>query len=163
MRKTVTYDWLQNIRLRGVSTLNASGVFQRIPQYAKFGVVGLTATGVHAGVFTLLNELFALEPLAANVIAFGVAVFVSYLGNFHWTFKADPGEGGDDGRAHVPMTFAKFVLVAVTGLILNSAAVYLVMEVMGLPYGYAIIPMVGVVPIIVFALSKFWAFRLAPE
>jgi len=127
-------------------------------QYAKFGVVGLTATAVHVGCFVLLIEGLSVRPLPANVAAFCVAVLVSYLGNFHWTFRTDAQTlGMEDGRQ--PMIFLKFAVVAVTGLLLNTLVVYLVTETWQLPYGYALILMIGLVPIVIFLLNKFWAFR----
>jgi hypothetical protein len=49
-------------------------------------------------------------------------------------------------------------VIALAGLALNSLAVYLVVNRLGLPYQYALVLMIGVVPLLVFALSKFWAF-----
>lgn len=127
-------------------------------QYVRFGVVGLVATAVHVGFFVLLIEWLTVRPLSANVVAFCIAVLVSYLGNFHWTFRAD-AQTLDKDDCRQPIIFLKFAVVAVTGLLLNTLAVYMVMEVLQLPYGYALIVMVGLVPIVVFLLNKFWAFR----
>lgn len=127
-------------------------------QYAKFGLVGLTATAVHISVFTLLIELLNIRPIIANVAAFSIAVFVSYWGNFYWTFKA-PIDMEMGYRRYPSNSLAKFVVVAVTGLLLNSLIVYLTVDLLSLPYGYAIILMVSIVPVIVFALNKLWAFR----
>jgi hypothetical protein len=46
-----------------------------------------------------------------------------------------------------------------TGLALNSLAVYLVVHLLGLPYQYAIVLMISVVPLLVFVLLKFWVFH----
>ena len=55
-------------------------------------------------------------------------------------------------------TLSKFIVVTLIGLCLNSLAVYMVTEALALPYVYAILLMVSVVPITVFLLSKIWAF-----
>ena len=52
----------------------------------------------------------------------------------------------------------KFTLVSVTGLGLNTLAVYLVVNLLGQPYPYAVLLMVTGVPVVVFLMQKFWTF-----
>jgi putative flippase GtrA len=52
----------------------------------------------------------------------------------------------------------KFFLAAFLGLVLNSMAVYVLIDMFALPYVYALVVMIFVVPIIVFLISKHWAF-----
>ena len=137
-------------------------LFQLLLQYAKFGIVGISATAIHAGVFTILIESLTLRPLTANILAFSIAVFVSYLGNFVWTFKHEMETDGNHMQSR-HLIFARFFVVAIIGLCLNSLAVYLIVEITMLPYFYAIIPMVGIVPIVIFVLNKFWTFRSVTE
>lgn len=123
-------------------------------QYLRFGVVGLTATAVHVGAFAALIELAGLAPLAANLAAFAVAVAVSFVGHFHWTFRAQTARRD----VAVRRAFVRFALVACVGLALNSLAVFVVVDLMALSYRYAIVIMVFVVPLVVFAIAKFWVF-----
>ena len=124
-------------------------------QGARFGAIGLAATVTHVLMFTSLIVFAALAPLVANFIAFGTAVLVSFIGHFHWTFRNQrPHQRPQQQRT----AFARFALVALAGLALNSFAVILVVDLLGLPYQYALILMICVVPLLVFALSKFWAF-----
>ena len=125
--------------------------------YLKFGLVGGVATTTHVVVFVILIEVFALHPLLANVFAFGIAVVVSFMGHFYWTFRSKTLTHFAS-RQQIYTAFAKFFVVALLGLTLNSQAVYLVVEVLTLSYVYAVIPMVGVVPIILFTLSKYWVY-----
>ena len=124
-------------------------------QYARFGAVGVAATATHAVMFTAFLELVGLAPLVANFAAFGIAVLVSFLGHFHWTFWT---ETADQDWQQQRAAFVRFTVVALSGLALNSLAVILVVSVFALPYQYALILMVCVVPLLVFTLSKFWAF-----
>jgi putative flippase GtrA len=133
--------------------------FSLLLQYARFGVVGLSATIVHSVLYLLLAGSLGISPFIANLLAFSVAVLVSYFGHFQWTFRNENGAGTATDMV-VTTKLARFVVVAVIGLVLNSLAVYSVVDVMGLAYGYALIPMVGLVPIVVFVLSKLWVFRL---
>jgi putative flippase GtrA len=124
-------------------------------QYARFGTVGLAATLTHALMFAGLIEFAGFAPLLANLIAFSAAVLVSFLGHFHWTFrKKTARQRWQQQRA----AFVRFAVVALTGLALNSLAVVVVVNLLALPYQYALLLMIGVVPVFVFVLSKFWAF-----
>jgi putative flippase GtrA len=127
-------------------------------QYARFGTIGLAAAATHVLVFTASIEFAGLAPLAANFVAFGIAVLVSFVGHFRWTFHS-PTAGG--GRVRQRTALLRFIIVALTGLALNSLAVYVVSNLLAWPYPYAIVLMISVVPIVVFALSKFWAFAAA--
>ncbi|HEX5078773.1 MAG TPA: GtrA family protein [Geminicoccaceae bacterium] len=129
-------------------------------QYARFGTIGLGATATNALLFVMLVELAGLAPLLANAVAFCVAVLVSFHGHFHWTFPraaARPAERADDRRQR-RAALARFVVVALIGLALNSLAIWAVVDLMALPYAYALIVMVVVVPPLLFILNKRWAF-----
>lgn len=119
----------------------------------KFGGVGLCATLVHVSVFSALIELFGVSPLSANVLAFCFAFVVSFLGHFYWTFAQD-----DENRRYFGAAFARFVIVALLGLGLNSLVVFTVDVMLGWPYLFAVLGMIFGVPPILFILSRYWAF-----
>lgn len=129
-------------------------------QYFKFGLVGVVATVTYVGLFAGLIELAGLAPLLANFVAFPTALGVSFVGHHGWTFAPDRKRGAAPPR--VRRAFVKFFIVALIGLGLNSVVVYVVTESLALSYLYAIVLMVTVVPIVVFLLNKYWAFR-APD
>ena len=82
-------------------------------------------------------------------------LLISFLGHFHWTFRS---QTADRGWRQQRTALVRFAMVALTGFTLNSLAVVLVVNLLALPYQYALILMVSIVPLIVFGLSKFWAF-----
>lgn len=125
-------------------------------QCVSFGLVGILATATHATAFLTLIEFANLPPLGANFGAFSIAILVSFFGHFHWTFRQQTSRS--QSWATQRMALLRFVMVALTGLMLNSLAVFLVIDVFGWPYQVALLFMVGVVPGVIFALSKFWAF-----
>jgi putative flippase GtrA len=125
-----------------------------IKQLSKFASVGVLATAVHAGVYTVVGGL--LEPMLANLIAFLVAFIFSYVGHFLWTFRAQTI--GQELHKAVGYQF-RFLAVAVMGLLLNSMAVWVVTEWLIVDYLFALIPMIFMVPLFTFALAKFWAFK----
>ncbi len=81
----------------------------------------------------------------------------SFFGHFYWTFS-DQTIAESEKNSLPYAAFARFAVVAVTGLCLNSLAVWYVVYRLNLPYGYAIVLMVTIVPLSTFLLSKFWAF-----
>ncbi|RMD63431.1 MAG: GtrA family protein [Alphaproteobacteria bacterium] len=130
-------------------------------QYGRFAIVGGAATVVHVSLFAGLIEGTGMAPLLANLIAFSVALGVSFLGHNCWTFAALRRRS-----ATVPertrRTFARFVAAALFGLGLNSLVVYLITGVLALSYVHAIAVMVTAVPVIMFVINRQWTFRPRP-
>lgn len=125
-------------------------------QVAKFASVGLVATGVHTLVYALLGGLQQITPMAANFLAFLVAFVFSYVGHFKFTF-AEEMDGRSMQRAFGVQL--RFFIVALIGLALNSGVVWLTTEIFTLNYLFAIVPMVFLVPLLTFGLSRLWAFK----
>lgn len=116
----------------------------------RFVVSGGTATVSHVLVFIALVEWLTMRPVFAAAGAFFVALFVSYGMNYHWTFSVSGPH-----RIMLP----RFVLVAVLGLLINLGITYAVVDMAGYWYGYALLLVVLLVPIMTFALSKLWVFN----
>lgn len=106
----------------------------------------------------LAIEAFAIRPMLANLLAFAIALAVSFLGHFYWTFRP---EGPVAARRASGAALARFLVVAMIGLALNSAVIYVIVDLQGWPYQVALALMVSVVPAVVFGLSKLWAFAPA--
>jgi len=115
----------------------------------RFGITGVLATLTHVAVFVALVEWLHLQPLYAAVPSFLAAVGVSYSLNYRWTFTAD-------GPHQVMLP--RFVLVALVGLGLNLLITWLVVDVARYWYGYALILIVTLVPLMTYLLSRFWVF-----
>ena len=123
-------------------------------QLLRFGGVGLLAALVHSTLYILLVDGVQATANAANLVAFIVAVVVSYLGHTRWTFR-DEYEGCD-GPAYP--VFARFVATALFGLSLNSLFVYLTVSVMGWSYLSAVPFFIFVTPPLVYLTNKLWVF-----
>ena len=122
---------------------------RKIVRYAVVGVIG---TIIHFGILTLLVERFRGEPVTSSTIGFIITVIVSYLLNHRWTFRSDRGHGS---------ALPRYVIVSVTGMVLNSGIMYLTVHVFGLYYILGQCLVVVVVPITNFALNYRWSFRPA--
>lgn len=121
--------------------------------FVRFGIVGLASTFIHVAVFSMLVELFGVAPVAASVPAFFTAMLASYGVNHRWTFGAQGSH-----RVYLP----RYTLVALTGLCLNVLITYVVVNVLGYWYGFALATVVTVVPAATFLLNLNWAFKIEP-
>lgn len=124
---------------------------QNFWQVFKFAIVGGFATATHAGLFIFIIEAKIASALQANFAAFVVAFLVSFLGQYHWTFK-------NSSDSHWTQKMVRFMVVALIGLGLNTAAVYIIVDQFLLPYAYAVLFMTTIVPVTTFIINKKWAF-----
>lgn len=117
-----------------------------------FGVIGVLATVTHVAVFSVLVELGLATPVAASIPAFLAALVISYFANHHWTF--------DMRGAHIKH-MPRFTLVSVLGLGLNTLITYVVVDVWGGWYGFALAAVILVVPAVTFLLNRHWTYAKA--
>jgi putative flippase GtrA len=142
------------VPIRWCLAAGGSQLLRLLMQAVKFGIVGIAATLTHVTAFVSIVQTTGAAPLRANSVAFGVAFIVSFLGHFWWTFKASAA--AEISRAAAALR--RFLVVALIGFLLNTATVFLVVDVLALAYTYAVILMVTLVPACVFMMSRFWAF-----
>jgi putative flippase GtrA len=124
---------------------------QTVWQIFKFAIVGGLATSTHAGLFVFIIENKIASAMQANFIAFAVAFLISFLGQYHWTFR-------NSSDSHWAKKMAKFMIVALIGLGLNTSAVFIIVDQLSLSYLYAVLFMTTVVPVSTFVINKKWAF-----
>lgn len=124
---------------------------QNFWQMFKFAIVGGIATVTHTGIFVLLIESHIATAMQANFLAFILAFLVSFLGQYHWTFK-------NSSNTHWTNKMTKFMIVALIGLGLNTLAIYIIVNQLHLSYQYAVVFMLTVVPVTTFIINKKWAF-----
>jgi putative flippase GtrA len=86
----------------------------------KFGLVGFTGLIIDFGVTFLVKEKLRWNKYVANSLGFILASGNNYVLNRLWTFHSTDPEIG--------WQFSKFLLVALTGLLLNNLIVYLLTE-----------------------------------
>lgn len=125
-------------------------------QVSRFASVGLVATGVHALIYGVLGSFSGITPMLANLLAFLFAFCFSYLGHFRFTFR-EQMHGRSALRSYLVQL--RFFAVALVGLALNAFGVWVTTDYLKANYLLAILPMVLVVPLITFGISKVWAFR----
>ena len=126
-------------KYRAFSSLNSRSLFQ----FFCYGLVGLVNTAVHAAVFFSLVALGAAQSVG-NLVAFLVAVTVSFFANARFTFKQRPtvakffkmtavmallsfasGAAGDVLAVHPVVTFIVYCAVSyVAGFLLSRFFVF---------------------------------------
>jgi dolichol-phosphate mannosyltransferase len=89
-------------------------------QLLKFGVVGGSGYLINLAVFAVLAGGLGLHHLAAAVGAFCVALANNFLWNRHWTFEA--------GHGHPGFQAARFFAVSTAALLINLAALELLIS-----------------------------------
>lgn len=116
----------------------------------KFGVVGLFATlTYYLSAIALREVLYGFSILVTNLIAYGIAMIVSYSGHYFWTYKAQSDHG---------VTIVKYVISALFGSALNSVIVYFCMR-SSMQYKSAMVVAIILVPAVAYVINKKWVFR----
>ncbi|MBO9599992.1 MAG: GtrA family protein [Cohnella sp.] len=120
--------------------------------FAKYAVVGAIGTLLHFASLIFLVEAARLPAVPSSAIGFLLVVVVSYYLNRHWTFAstaASPGLG----------SFARYVAVSTSGLVLNTAIMYAVVDVLGWPYLLGQGAVTVIVPVSNYYFNRTWTFK----
>lgn len=115
----------------------------------RFATVGLVATATHAGMVLLLVEGYGFAPLLANFFAFLLAVLVSFVGHYHWTFSSVNS---------YRTAFPRFIVIAFLGLGLSQAIMFSAVSLLSLNYRFGLIAVLMLVPGLNFLANRFWTF-----
>lgn len=126
-----------------------------IGQLIRYVITGGLATIVNIGLYQALAGGWLgprLDPNAAWAAGFSAAVIVGYVVHSRWSFR---GHGTRDNFAK---TGGRFAIVSLISFGLNSLWVWLLVQHLRLPI-WAPYPLVlGVTPLVVFALNRAWVF-----
>ncbi len=134
-----------------------SALMDRFPwllQFVKFGLVGVSNTLVYYGIYSLLVH-FGCHYAIANGIGFVISVLNSYLWNSLFVFKKGEGKKRNSAATLVKT----FISYALTGLLLQTLLLHLLIDVAGFSKYVAPLLCVCVTTPLNFLLNKFWSFR----
>jgi putative flippase GtrA len=115
----------------------------------RFGIVGVLAMATHY-VLVILLVNFSITPLIANVFAFIGAFQVSYWGHSSWSFS--------DLSASRRDSFRRFVIISVSGFLLNELLFFLFLKFTNIPYQISLLIVLPFVAGLTFLFSRHWAF-----
>ena len=121
-------------------------------QAARYGFAGFVITVLFSLSYWAVTDLGGIDPMVSLAIVFLVFSAISYLTHGAFSFR---GHGGRD-RQHVRA--GRFLIVNVTGFVLNQFFVWLLVKQLGGPTWWPIIPFIFVTPWVTFALHRRWVF-----
>ena len=89
-------------------------------KFIKFCIVGFSGVFVDFGITYFFKEVMKLQKFVANAIGFTTAATTNYMLNRVWTF--------DSHNPQVFQEFSRFFIIALIGLGINSAIIWLMNE-----------------------------------
>ena len=119
---------------------------------ARYLVAGFTGAGTNIGLLYILTDIVGIWYLYSSAMSFVVAVVVSFMLQKFWTFA-------DQNVEKVHHQFARFLGVALFGIIINTACMFFLVDVIGLWYILAQIITGALIAIINFLMYKFLIFN----
>ena len=122
-----------------------------IGQLVRYALTGGLASIVNIGVYWVLAAR-GMDPNLAWTAGFVAAVIFGYAIHSRWSFK---DHGRRDGLAR---TGGRFVVVSLVSFGLNSFWVWLLVRQFELPLWSPYPLVLGVTPLVVFALNRKWVF-----
>lgn len=117
---------------------------------SRFTLIGLAATGIHIGIVWMLIGLYEMQPLLANLFAFLTAFSVSFIGQYHWTFRSN--------RAW-KSALVRFFLIAATAFLANNLLLGSLLELEIFSASIAATLAALAIPAISYFAGRFWAFN----
>lgn len=129
-------------------------------QFVKFGIVGASCAIVDWGIFYLAFALFTKSYSGVNAqvlrqtakgFSFIVSASVNYFFNRKWTFRST--------EKAVAKQASKFLIVAVIGLVFNSAIFYVITAIFGWRDIFGLIIATALVTIWNFLINRLWTFK----
>jgi putative flippase GtrA len=117
----------------------------------RYLVVGTVGAGAHLSTLSLLVEQFGVQPIAASMAGFLVALILSYWLNAFWSF--------DQVAQQHRQAIVRYTAVSVMGLCLNTFIMFSLVNWFGLWYFLAQMIAAVVVPLHNFLLNFYWTFK----
>jgi putative flippase GtrA len=121
-------------------------------QLVRYVLIGGFVTALGVAIYWTSVESFGWAPLAGNGLAWIIGVWVGYAMHSLISFR------GHGERPGVAKTGGKFIAVNVFGLALNSLWVWMLVERLGGPTWWPVVPMVIVTPLATFIMHRYWTF-----
>lgn len=133
--------------------LTAIGMNWNLTDHAtvlRFLLIGGTTGLIYFGLTFLLVESLALNPTLSSTIAYIIAVYYNYFLHYHWTFATNAG---------YRQTLVKYVLTALSGIVLNALIMHFGGELLNVHYMVVQILAIGVVVCWSLCISALWVFK----
>ena len=100
-----------------------------LSQFIKFVIVGLIAFAIDYGLLILFTEVFGINYLISATISFIISVIFNYIASMRYIYTHKQ-------QYSRKREFIVFCILAVIGLIINNALLYMTVEIFGQDYKY---------------------------
>ena len=156
-------DWYQKLSALSVKVLAPFISEKEAKHLIKYGMVGVSGTIIE---LVLLNFLIFVagwdsdfQKVMANVVAVSVAIISNFIWNRLWTFPESRSGGASK-------QFAKFAIVSVIGLVINSVIFFLADKYIFSPWlpDFVAVQLAKFTAIAItlmwnFTINRFWTFK----
>jgi len=116
----------------------------------RFGIVGVLAGLMYAGVTFLIVEFGVGKPIMATIVGQLCAALISYFGHQRYSFAV----------ASTHQTFAwRFILIFGLTFTMNVGVTWLLTEHFGISHRITIAVVTVLIPITNYVCNRFWVFR----
>src|SRR5258705_13517420 len=90
-----------------------------------YGVAGLAGTLAHYAALIILVQVYHAEPVAGSTLGAIIGAAINYWLNHRFTFRSS---------APHDRAFTRFLLVAIAGMIVNAAVLFLAIHLISVHY-----------------------------
>ncbi len=109
----------------------------------------LSAVG-HYGLLITLVQVFSIAPVPASAAGSLLGAVINYSLNYKYTFRS---------TARHSVAISKFSMIALTGLILNSALMWIGVELLDMHYLLAQIITTALILVWSYCGNRYWTFQ----
>jgi len=121
-------------------------------QFVRFFGVGCVSAIGHYGLLILLVQAAGVSAVAASGAGALLGAWINYSLNYRYTFRSS--------KRHTE-SIARFAVVAVIGLLLNTLFMWIGVDQLGLHYLLSQVLTTGLVMIWSFAANRHWTFHVS--
>lgn len=129
-------------------------MIQRIWQFVKFGIVGVSNTAISYAVYLLCVKLGV-----HYIIADGLGLVISTINAYYWNNRCVFGDGTKKTFREHFVTWLKTLTAYGGTFVLNSLMLILWVEILHVPEAFApLLNLLITIPVN-FVINKYWTFR----
>lgn len=120
-----------------------------INQILKFGVVGIIATAIDVGLYSLLTDIIGVHYAISQVISFSISLAFNYWASIKWVF---------DAKKQTPKEVILFIGLSIVGLGINELILWVGIDKLGWEKYHLLIKLfaTGVVMVFNFVTRKLF-------
>jgi putative flippase GtrA len=123
-------------------------------KFVTFALVGTMTTAMQYAILILAVELLHADPVLSSCLGFLISAIVSYLLNYHFTFRSDHSHFG---------AVTRFAIVYGIGLLLNGSIMQFLVHSLHVTYLVSQVAATAIVLMWNFLGSALWTFGRTAE